>query len=154
MAGLSLVVFVTGAGMGYAIYARRPVTSDPLLSRFAAFYGILNNKFYFDAVYLNFFVRPYQRFTVWLFGFDGWAIDGLVNATSAWWVAVSALMWRADAKVIDGAVNGLATLVERAGARARTLEAGRVQVYQRLAYAGLLVALAVVLLLTFLPRGA
>ena len=70
-------------------------------------------------------------------------------------------MWGADARIIDAAVNGLGDIVKWSGGRVRKMQVGRVQVYQRLAYAGLfailvVIALAAWLANVFLPmlRGA
>ena len=44
-------------------------------------------------------------------------------------------------RVVDGAVNGVGASVKTAGAWARRIEVGNVQVYQRLVLAGLLALL-------------
>ena len=54
-----------------------------------------------------------------------------------------------DGRFIDGAVNGTARAIREAGSRARLLESGRVQTYQRLILG------AVVLLMIFVVvKGA
>jgi NADH-quinone oxidoreductase subunit L len=154
MAGLSVTVFVGGAGLGWLVYARGAVATGPLKDRFRGAYGVLSNKFYFDSAYDAFLVRPYRRLAAWLSGFDLSVIDGAVNGVAAAWTGFAAATYRSDLSIIDGAVNGLAVLVGRAGARVRKIEVGRVQVYQRLAYVGLLFVLLLVLLLVPTMKGA
>jgi NADH-quinone oxidoreductase subunit L len=154
MAGLSLAVFTVGVGAGWLIYARDVLNIDALKGRFPALYGVLLNKFYFDRFYGSVLVRPYQGLAAWYSAFDLSFIDGIVNGVASAWSALADATYRSDVGFIDGAVNGIAVIVRRAGARTREIEVGRVQVYQRLAYAGLLVVLLLVLLLVPILRGA
>ncbi len=84
-----------------------------------------------------------------------------MNGAASGWSRLSDVLWAGDIKIIDGAVNGVADIVKWSGARMRKLQVGRVQSYQRLAYAGLfailvVIALAAWLANVFLPmlRGA
>jgi NADH-quinone oxidoreductase subunit L len=54
-----------------------------------------------------------------------------------------------DKVVIDGAVNGIATLSRRAGTGLRSLQTGRLQTYQRL-----ILAAVVLLMLYLVVKGA
>ena len=80
---------------------------------------------------------------------DRKVIDGVVNGAARGFVHAASAAWRFDSVVVDGAVNGLATLSRRAGSQLRALQTGRLQSYQRLILA------AVVLLMLFLVvKGA
>jgi NADH-quinone oxidoreductase subunit L len=150
MAGLSIAVFAIGVGGGWLVYGLKVVDTEAVKARFPYAYGMLANKLYFDLTYAELLVRPFHQLTAWLSGFDSRRIDGVVNGAASWWSDFADTLWAGDVRVIDGAVDGLGSLVNRAGARVRELEVGRVQVYQRLAYGGLLVVLLVVLLLPWL----
>ena len=108
---------------------RRRELPERLAARAPWAYKASYNKFYMDEFYNAAVIRPVMGFAMWLWAF-------------------------VDVRVIDGAVNGVAFLVKRSGARVRRIEAGRVQLYQRLAYAGLLVVVIVVLLLVPMLKGA
>jgi hypothetical protein len=99
-------------------------------------------------------VKGYFALSQWLAKFDLSFVDGAVNGVATVWSKLSTLAWSADAHVIDGAVNGLASAVARAGARVRTLQAGEVQGYQRLAYGALLVLLGASLVAPFVGATA
>ena len=150
MAGLSVAVFAIGVGGGWLVYGRQVVDTEVIKARFPYAYGMLANKLYFDLTYSELLVRPFHELAGWLSRFDQRRVDGVVNGAASWWDDFAGLLWAGDIRVIDGAVNGLGSLVKRAGARVREIEVGRVQVYQQLAYAGLLIVLLVVLLLPWL----
>jgi NADH-quinone oxidoreductase subunit L len=157
-AGLNLGIALTstvfalgGIGLGVWVYGFRGLDTDALKARFPLVYGALVNKFYFDMTYERVFVGGFRTVADWLARVDLSAIDGVVNAVASSWARVSAVTWDADTRIIDAAVNGVGAAVVRAGARARDIQGGRVQTYQRLAFAGLLVLL--VLSVVFL-RGA
>ncbi len=76
-------------------------------------------------------------------------IDWVVNAVARGWVFVSRGSWTFDARVIDGTVNGVARVIRATGQRARLLESGRVQTYQRL-----ILGAAVLLLGYVVAKGA
>ena len=177
MASLSLVVFVLSVGGGWLVYSRQVIDRDRLKTRFSNLYGALDNKLYFDIAYDAVFIRPFFAVADWLSAFDARRVDGLVNGvvgvyvraagllnivdarvidgvvngTASAWVGFSEVMYRvADVRIIDGTVNGVATFVKWSGARIRKMQVGRVQIYQRLAYAGLFAIFVVIALSAWL----
>jgi NADH-quinone oxidoreductase subunit L len=156
MAVTSSAVALSGIGAGWFVYGRGAVDTDAVKRRLGWAYQVLANNLYFDLTYSHWLVRPYVAATELLARFDTRVIDGAVNGVATGWRSASEAGWTFDARVIDGAVNG-ATLVRAAGARLRTLQGGRVQSYQRLAFAALLVLLALPLLwnlVVILLKGA
>jgi NADH-quinone oxidoreductase subunit L len=135
-----------GIGAGWWVYGAKRVDTAAVIARFPRTYGALANKFYFDLTYDRLVRDGWVTVSGLLAKFDLSAIDGVVNGVARVWSRASTLLWRVDSRVIDGAVNGLATLVRGAGGRVRLLQAGQVQSYQRLAYATLLVLVALSLL--------
>jgi len=148
---MSTSVALAGIAIGWWIYGRRSVVVNTRLykQRLGAIYGSLQLKLYFDLTYDAFVIRPFIYGSQLLAVFDHRGIDGPVNGAARGFVAFTGAAWRFDRYVIDGAVNGLATLSKRAGTRLRTLQSGRLQSYQRLILA------AIVLLMLFLVlKGA
>jgi NADH-quinone oxidoreductase subunit L len=118
--------------------------------RMGFFYDALTQKFYFDLTYQTVFVDGYTRFADAMTAFDQRGIDRMVNGAGKAWVAFSSGAWTFDVKVIDGAVNGLASLSRAVGQAFRRLQTGRLQSYQRLVI-GAVVLLMLILVVT---RGA
>ena len=133
-------VALAGIALGWFVYGRRSVVINTrgLKQRMAYPYQALVQKLYFDLTYEWLIIRPFVALTHVLARFDLGAIDRLVNEAGRAWVSLSLGSSVFDARVIDGSVNGIARSVRGAGARARTLESGRVQTYQRLIVGALL----------------
>ena len=141
MAIAGSVAATSGIGFGVWIYAFGGLDTQALRRRFPRSWAVLDNGFYFDITYGRGFVEGFSAIAGALARFDIRIVDGLVNGLARAWSRASDMLWSFDIRGIDGVVNGVSTLVVRAGARARELQAGRVQGYQRLAYAGLLALL-------------
>jgi NADH-quinone oxidoreductase subunit L len=137
----STAVAVLGLFAGWWVYGKKAVSTESIRDRMGYGYDVLVNKFYFDITYEYVFVRPYQALAAWLARFDLSVIDGVVNGVAAAWRWTCDRSASFDLSVIDGAVNGVAASVKSAGAWARRIEVGNVQVYQRLVLAGLLALL-------------
>ncbi len=149
MAAVGTLAALAGIGAGVWVFGLGKVDTAVLKRRLPRVYAAFVNKFYFDTVYGIVFVGAYAHLSGWLARFDVSLIDGAVNGIASAWSKVSSVAWSADVRLIDGAVNGLAGAVTRAGGRMRTLQAGAVQGYQRLAYGALLVLLGASLLVPF-----
>jgi NADH-quinone oxidoreductase subunit L len=150
-AGISMLTAGAGLALGWYVYGRSTavINTRALKQRYANAYGILANKFYFDLTYGFFVVGGYSAVTRTLATFDARVIDGAVNGAATLWRRAADGGWTFDRTVIDGLVNGSAAIVKEAGAVVRTLQSGRVRGYQTL------VAGAVVLLvLWILVKGA
>lgn len=148
---ISSGVALAGVGLGWWVYGRRTVVVNTrsLKRRMGYAYDALAQKLYFDLTYDRLLVGGYVVLTKLLARFDGSVIDRVVNGAARAWVYVASGSWTFDARVIDGGVNGAARVVRAAGARARSLQSGRVQTYQRFILG------AVVLLMVFVVmKGA
>jgi NADH-quinone oxidoreductase subunit L len=154
MAAAGTFMALAGIAGGYWVFGTGRVDTETLKRRWRRVYAAFEDKFYFDLVYRRLFVDGYTSAATWLAAFDTSVVDGAVNSVARAWSAASSASWGADVRVIDGAVNGVGRLVSSAGARVRTLQAGDVQGYQRLAYATLLVLLAASVLTPFVGAGA
>jgi NADH-quinone oxidoreductase subunit L len=150
MAVVGSLAATAGIGLGVWVYGFAGVDTRALRLRFPRVTVVLENGFYFDLTYNRGLVEAFMWLAGVLSRFDATVVDGAVNAAGSAWSAASRSMWKFDANVIDGAVNGTAALVRGAGRRARRLQAGRVQDYQRLGYAGLLALVGMAVLIPYI----
>lgn len=148
---MSTAVAGLGLALGWWAYGRRSqvLNTRPLKVRAGWVYSALSQKLYFDLTYDYFIVGGYTRLAGALSGFDRTVVDGIVNGSAAIWRAASEVGESIDRVVIDGVVNGTATLVRALGARVRRIQTGRVQSYQ-----GLMLAVLVLLMLWLVVKGA
>ncbi|MGB7161012.1 MAG: NADH-quinone oxidoreductase subunit L [Tepidisphaeraceae bacterium] len=136
--------FVVGIGLGVAMYsggyrfANMLVKIPPL----GWIHTWLYRRMYFDELYYSVFVAVVMglsKFSAW---FDRTIVDGLVNL-AGWTVKQSAvLVGLHDKYVIDGAVNGAATLTQDLGAAVRAPQTGRIRVYVTVLMVAVAVGLA------------
>ncbi len=149
----SVGVVAVGLASGWYVFGRaHAVDTEAIKTRLGWVYTALAEKLYFDKVYSRLLIRPYMALADSLARFDGRVIDGIVNGVASAWKATSAGGWTFDIKIIDGTVNGLAAFVKETGARARRIQVGRVQSYQRFMFAGIVVFF--VLTFAILMKGA
>jgi NADH-quinone oxidoreductase subunit L len=112
---VSMGVAIVGIFLAYKMYIKKPELPEKVTERVPGLYDLIYNKYYVDEVY------------------DATVVEPIVNG--------SVVLWKeADSKVIDGVVNGTASLVERLSAVIRKLETGYVQNYAL----GILVGVAVI----------
>ena len=119
---ISSVIALAGAGLAYAIYVRRAADPEALAARFAPLYRLSYNKFYVDELYGALFVRPF-------------------------FALASFLAFVVDKLVIDGAVNGVATVLRLASEILRRLQMGYARAY------ALTMALGVLILVAYFLSG-
>jgi NADH-quinone oxidoreductase subunit L len=100
----SLGVAATGVGVAYHYYMRRPAARARLGARFPGWQRVLTHAYYVDALYDAVVVRPLAR----LAAFAARVVDP---------------------GIIDGAVNGAASLTMTVGDLWRRMQTGNVQHY-------------------------
>jgi len=151
MALTSTVVGLSGITLGWWVYGRRTVVVNTrsIKQRMGYAYDALVQKLYFDLTYERLIVGPYVALAGLLARFDLSVVDRFVNRVADGWVALSRGSWAFDMRFIDGSVNGIARAVREIGSRARSIESGRVQTYQRL-----IVAAVVLLMIFVVLKGA
>ncbi len=103
VAGLSVVLALAGIGLAWAMYKSGSVSPVAMAARFRPIYATLYSKYWIDELYM-------------------WLIDKLI-------IAVSFGMRWFDEHVVDGAVNGSAWIVGRAGDSVRQTQTGRIPSY-------------------------
>ena len=114
---VSSLIGITGIALAWFLWLKRRDIVDGLSRRFAPAHRLLLNKYYVDEVYDATVVRP-----VLLASREG--------------------LWRGfDVKVIDGAVNGTASLVNGGAWMLRRLQTGSVRAYAGGVFVGVVVIL-------------
>jgi NADH-quinone oxidoreductase subunit L len=94
-----------GIFFAWLMYIAKPAMADSLASSFKLLYTTLYNKYWVDEVYDATVVKP-------LVGGSRW------------------VLWKgADAGLIDGSVNGVGTLAQKAGGVLRMLQSGNIRSY-------------------------
>ena len=112
---VSTVIALTGIGLAYFFYIRRPQAADAVAARAAPVHRVLLNKYYVDEAYDALFVRPLQALS-------------------------DRVLWRrVDAGLIDGAVNGTGGIVDAGSAVLRRLQTGSVRAYAASVFLGVVV---------------
>jgi NADH-quinone oxidoreductase subunit L len=102
---VSSTIALLGIGIAYFIWNKRRDIADRAARTFGGLYTLLLNKYYVDELYDATVVQPIKVIST----------DGL---------------WRGfDVKVIDGAVNGTAAIVDGGAAVLRRLQTGSVRTY-------------------------
>ena len=116
--GASLVLAIIGIAIAWWLYIRQTDVPGRIAERVPWAYKASLNKVYVDEVYAVVPIGATLSFANWL------------------WVFV-------DAKVIDGAVNGVARLWGWVGDRLRPIQTGRVQNYAMYVFGGMVVLVVV-----------
>jgi len=120
--GASALLALVGLGGAAGMYLWRPGMPEIFMSRCRDLYRFLSHKYYVDELYQRWVVTPLERLALF--------------------------MWRGlDVRIVDGAVNGVASLMEAGSRVLRGLQTGLVFNYVLSLLAG------VVLLLGYLSWG-
>ncbi|MGQ0805471.1 MAG: NADH-quinone oxidoreductase subunit L [Actinomycetota bacterium] len=138
-AALALAVALLGILVSYAYWFRNlgphGITERNPLAR--AGYTFLENKYYLDALYENVIVGSIKgaiaRASYWI---NQRVIDGAVNGVATGAAQVGRFAYDVvDQKAVDGAVNGLAVSTGQTGGLLRYVQSGRVQRYALMLFA-------------------
>ena len=120
--GVSTLVAAAGIGLAFFLFLRNREASDRLADRFAGAHRVLEHKYYVDEIYDAAIVQPIR----------------IVSEEGLW--------KRVDARVIDGAVNGVAETVGGMAELLRRLQTGSVRAYAASVFVGVVCILGYYLL--------
>jgi NADH-quinone oxidoreductase subunit L len=137
---LSIIIAGLGILISTAFYYWKKFSADAVAERFKPIYSFLQNKWYFDDLYMKTIIAGAHLFSRAFGWFDLKVVDGLVNAAAKVTVLGSVISGWHDNKIVDGLVNLTANVVGWFGATLREVQTGRVQNY-------ILMALGAVVLL-------
>jgi len=146
---LSAGVALAAVGAAYIVYVKRG--GEParrLAEKLKGIYGVVVNKYFVDDFYNGLFVGgvlALGRAAAW---FDEHVLDGLVNGVASLARRLSRLSIGFDSRVVDGAVNGVGRVHLLVSSGLRRLQTGYLYNYALAVVLGLviLIALAVTIL--------
>jgi NADH-quinone oxidoreductase subunit L len=135
----SFIVAGSGIGLAYLMYYKGAISPVRMAARFKPIYTFLFNKWYFDELYMATIVNPTYRLSEFLFKFDLWVIDGIVNGAGRLTLFLSWIHERFDTFVVDGAVNGTGHVSMFFGRNIRRIQTGQLQTYALVVFFGAVV---------------
>ncbi|MDH3890825.1 MAG: NADH-quinone oxidoreductase subunit L [candidate division Zixibacteria bacterium] len=126
---VSTIVAASGIGLAYLVYYKKSISADSLAERFKPLHTLLYNKYYFDELYELILLRPTMAFGRLMWRFDAGIIDGLVNGAARFTIVWSDIKMWFDKWIVDGAVNGSGWIVRQGADILRFFQTGHVQFY-------------------------
>ncbi|MGA7162205.1 MAG: NADH-quinone oxidoreductase subunit L [Bacteroidota bacterium] len=126
---LSLSVAGIGILLAFATYYWKKINADAIAKALSPAHSFLVNKWYFDELYHATAVAGTVGLSRLLAWFDSRVIDGVVNGAASVTRLTSFASGRFDSIVVDGVVNFLAYLTGLFGLMFRKIQTGRVQTY-------------------------
>ena len=127
---VSVAVASSGVFLAYLMYYRRSLRPETFSEALGGVpYRLVLNKWYVDEIYDFAFVQLYVAFTQFAGWFDANVIDGVVNGAATLTRLVSRVSGLFDQYVVDGAVNGIATVTQFTGRRFRNFQTGAISWY-------------------------
>ncbi|MAE71968.1 MAG: NADH-quinone oxidoreductase subunit L [Gemmatimonadetes bacterium] len=139
---LSLLALILGVALATLIYHRKR-SQEALARRFSGTWRVLYNKYFVDEAYQAGVVNPLLWLNRLSAAFDRVVIDGAVNGSATLTRALSSGSGWSDLRIIDGIVNGIASVTQVFGAAFRRVETGRIQHYFAFFLAGTLVLMLI-----------
>jgi len=142
---LSLIVAGSGIGLAYLFYTKNPRLPDTLSQKLAPLYRASLNKYWVDELYGTIFTRRTMDLSKGVHAVDSKIVDGAVNGAASVTKLTSLLTGGSDKYVVDGLVNSVAHLVERlASPVIRKAQTGLTANYALFMTIGLLLAVLIV----------
>jgi NADH-quinone oxidoreductase subunit L len=129
MALLSLGVASVGIALAYLLYIRRRDLPGLLAERFRTLYRLLVHKYFVDEIYYAVFLDGFRRFCRLFWRVDEKVVDGAVNGTATVTIELSNGSDITDIKIVDGLVNKIADIIQGWSATWRYLQTGVIQNY-------------------------
>ncbi len=139
--GLELSLFLASLGIltAFLIYHWKKIDAEKLKQRVKPLYNFLYNKWYFDELYGATAVAGTLFLSKTFAWFDGNVIDGAVNGAASLTRVWSSFSGKFDHYIVDGLVNFSAWFTGLLGRGARRVQTGRVQTYIIFALIGVIV---------------
>jgi NADH-quinone oxidoreductase subunit L len=79
-----MLIAVVGIGLAYRMYVRNPRLPHQYAERYPALYSAVSHKYWVDEIYDWFFVGPLIRLSVFLWRkIDDLLVDGMVNGVAS-----------------------------------------------------------------------
>jgi len=140
---LSLVVAGIGIGLGMLFYVKSPRLPDIWAQRLKPLYQASYNKFWVDEFYGWAITRRTMDAARGVYAFDSRLVDGIVNGLATLTRGFSQAVGLVDKYLVDGIVNTIAAFIKRLMSPLfRAAQTGFTQNYALVMVLGLMVAVA------------
>ncbi len=126
---LSLIMALSGIVFAFLFYQYKKLDVDKLKEKFKPLYNLSYNKWYFDEIYEATFVAGTIGISRLLAWFDNKVVDGIVNGSATVTKWFSNFSGTFDNVIVDGIVNFVAYLSGILGLFFRKFQTGKVQTY-------------------------
>ncbi len=126
---ISSIMVVLGICMALVVYVFRIIDPEKTAQAIRPFYLFSLNKWYWDEIYEATFIRGSMLLARMLSWFDSNVVDGMVNGVATLVRKFAFVNDGFDRHVVDGMVNFTAFTVNTTGAVLRKLQTGKVQTY-------------------------
>ncbi|MGE5399370.1 MAG: NADH-quinone oxidoreductase subunit L [Ignavibacteriales bacterium] len=126
---LSLGLGGIGILFAFLMYQWKKIDPDKVASAVKPLYKLSLNKWYIDEIYDATFIGGTMAFSRFLAWFDSNVVDGIVNGTATVTRGISRLGGLFDSTVVDGLVNFTGYLSGFIGIFFRKFQTGKVQTY-------------------------
>ena len=126
---LSLGLGGLGILFAFLLYQWKKIDPDLLANRLSPLYNFSLNKWYVDEFLQATFIKGTLIFSNMLAWFDNKIVDGIVNGSATLTRGISKLSGLFDTYVVDGLVNFTALLSGFIGLTFRRIQTGKVQTY-------------------------
>jgi NADH-quinone oxidoreductase subunit L len=135
---VSTLVALSGIYLAYAMYYKKSISPEKLKEKFAFPYRVLYHKYYFDELYHAIIINPVMKLSSFLFSIvDVGVVDRIVNRAGHFTVFLSDVHEWFDSHIVDGAVNGIASVTRGTGSGLRRIQTGQLQNYAFVIFFGL-----------------
>jgi len=138
MAAVSVAVALIGFYVAYSTYYKKSDRAERTAARFRGLYNTLLNKWYVDEAYDALFVNRAKDLGVALWRFDARVVDGVVNGAAQSTVsgAVGSGWW--DRWIVDGLVRFVGGFIKTISWPVRLIQTGYAQNYALVMVLGVL----------------
>jgi NADH-quinone oxidoreductase subunit L len=126
---LSITVATLGILFALAVYQWNKISADRMATSMGFLYRGSLNKWYFDEMYGSVFVNGTLGITKILRWFDETIVDGAVNGTATITSRLAVISRWFDTHIVDGLVNLTARVAGMAGSLLGKIQTGKVQTY-------------------------
>jgi NADH-quinone oxidoreductase subunit L len=126
---LSIAIAGFGIWLAYMVYSRKRFSAEKMAERAGILFTGASNKWYVDDLYNRVFVAGTLKLTKILHWFDDHIIDGVVNGSATVARKFGKISSWTDLNIVDGAVNFTAWVSQAAGKILGKLQTGKVQTY-------------------------
>jgi NADH-quinone oxidoreductase subunit L len=145
MAAVSVAIAFAGFFLAYTTYAKKSDRADRVAARFKGLYTALLNKWYVDEIYDALFVNRAKDTGVGLWRFDARIVDGAVNGTAFSTLKGSNISNWWDRWIVDGLVRFIGGFIKTLSWPIRLIETGYAQNYALVMVLGVLIFIGYVL---------